>query len=84
MCPRYRKDVKSTSSLTNHVNVYKIPIILPSRQLSNPKLVLDYNITNLLELLSDNNKGDINSGASNNSKKGIGLTDMDSNKEDIR
>ena len=56
LCPKYGKDIKFTSGLTRHVNTCKIPISLPCYQLSNPDLILDYNTTNLLDLLLDNNK----------------------------
>ena len=46
--------------------------------------MLNYNRTNLLDLLSDNNKEDIGPEASNNGKERIRLADMDNYKEDIR
>ena len=84
MCPRCRKGVKSTSGLISHINTCKILITLPNCQLSNPKLMLDYNTTNLLDLPSDKNKENISLETSNNGKKGIKLIDMDNNKEDFR
>ena len=84
VCPGCRKDVKSTSGLTRHINACKIPITLPNRQSLNPEPVLDYNTTNPLDLPSDNNKEDISPRESNNGKKRIRLANMDNNKEDFR
>ena len=57
---------------------------MPSRQSSNPELILDNNTTNPLDLPSDNNKEDISPGASNNDKKGIRPANIDNDKEDIK
>lgn len=53
-------------------------------QSSNPKSVLNYNISNLQYLLLNNNKKDIGLEVSNNGKKGIKPIDIDIDKEDIR
>ena len=75
-CPRYKISVKSTSGLIKHVNVCKILITLPNCQPSNPKLVLNYNTTNSLDLPSNNNKKNISLEVLNNSKKRIRLVDI--------
>ena len=82
-CPRYKKNVKSTSGLKRYVNVCRIPIILLSHQPSNPKPILDYNIINLLNLPSDNNKEYISLEASNNGEEDIRPADIDNNEKDI-
>lgn len=46
--------------------------------------VLDYNTTNLLDLLSDNNKEYISLRVSYNSKERINPADIDNDKEDIK
>ena len=46
--------------------------------------MLHYNLTNLLELPSDNNKKDISLGESNNSKERLRPVDMNNDKEDIK
>ena len=84
MCPRYGKGVKFTSGLKRHINAHKIPITLSSCQPLNPKLVLDYNTTNLLKLPSDNNKEDISPEASNNGEERIKLADINNDKKDIK
>ena len=84
VCSRCGKSIMSTNNLTRYVNTCKILIILPSHQPSNPESVLDYNITNLLELPSDNKGENISPGASYNGKKTIRSADIDNNKEDTR
>lgn len=84
MYTRYRKVVKSINNLIKCVNICKILISLLYYQLSNSKPVLNYNMTNSLNLLSDNNKKNIRSIISNNDKKKIRLANIDNNKEDIR
>ena len=85
VCPRCGKGIKSTSGLTKHINAYKIPISLPCRQLSNPDRILDYNMTNLLDLPSDNNKKGINPEVSNHGDlKGTRPANIGNDKEDIR
>lgn len=57
MCPRCRKVVKSSNSLTRYDNAYKIPVALSSRPLPKPEQSLKYNnISNFLDVLSDNNE----------------------------
>ena len=51
---------------------------------SNPKLILDYNTTNSLNLPSDNNEEDISPVTSKNSKEKIRPTNINNNKKDIR
>ena len=68
-CPRYGKDVKSTSGLTRYVNACKILITLPSCQPSKPTVILEDNITNCPDLPLD--KEVINLGASNYGKEEI-------------
>ena len=85
MCLRYGKGVKSTSGLTRHINVCKIPISLPCCQLSNPDLVLDYNTTNPLDLPLDHNQKGITPEVSNHGDlEGIRLANIGNNKKDIR
>ena len=89
VCPRCGKDVISTSGLIRHVNICKIPIFLLYCQSSNSDLVLDYNMTKHLDLLSDTNKQGITPKVSNhgnlkrtkpakigNNKEGIRLADI--------
>ena len=85
VCPRCGKGVKSTSSLTRHVNACKIPISLLCCQSSNPDLVLNYNTTNPLDSPSDNNKEGITPEISNhsNSEK-TRPANIGNDKEDIR
>lgn len=83
-CPKCEKVVKSTSGLTRYVNACKIPISLPYCQPSNPEPVLDYNMTNSLNLPSDNNEKNIRLVASDNDKERIRLADIDNDKENIR
>lgn len=71
MCPRYKKDIKSTSNLTRYVNACKISIILPSCQSSILALILEYNPTNYLHLPLDNFEKNIGLKALNNGKKKI-------------
>lgn len=84
MCPRYKKSVKSISSLIKYVNVCKIPNFLLYYQFLNSKLVLNYNKINPLDIPSDNNKKDISSKRLNNGKEEIGLADRNKNKKNIR
>ena len=84
LCLRCEKGVKSTNGLIRHVNTCRISITLPSRQLLNGKLVLNYNTTNPLNLSSKNNKKDISPRVSNNGKKAINPTDIKNDKEDIK
>ncbi len=80
--PRFRKGVKSTSSLTKHVKACKIPVTLPSCQPSTPAPILDYNTTNHPDLPSDYFEEDISPGASNNDKKEIRLPDTMGNDDE--
>lgn len=85
MCLKYEKDVKPTNGLTKHINAYKIPISLLCYLFSNPDPVLDYNMTNLLDLLLDNNNKGITALVSNhNDSERTRLADISNNKEDIR
>lgn len=84
LCPRYRKDVKFSSNLTKHINTYKILITLPSCQPSITALILEYNITNHLDMSTNNFKKDISPGVSNNGEKRIRLADIDNGKKDIK
>ena len=84
VCPRCGKGVKSTSSLTRHINSCKIPITLPSRQPSTLAPILKYNTTNHPDLPSDNFEEDISPRALNNGKKRIRPADIDNNKKDIK
>ena len=85
MCRRYGKSVKSTSSLTRHVNTFKVPISLPYCQLSNPDPVLNYNTTNPPDLPSDNDKEGITPEVFNyGDLKGTRPANIGNNKEDIR
>lgn len=61
VCPKYEKNVKSTSRLTKYVHVCKIPNFLLYCQSLNSKQMLDYNKIILLDLLLNNNKKDISS-----------------------
>lgn len=85
---KYKKSVKFTSDLTRYINACKILITLLNCQLLNPKLVLDYFITNLLDLqLNKNkdNKKDISLRILNNNKEKIRLlVDIDNKEEDIK
>ena len=85
VCPRYGKGIKSTSSLTRHVNVCKIHICLPYYQSLNPNPVLYYNMTNFLNLLLHNNKESIIPEISNqgDSKK-TRTANINNDKEDIK
>ena len=76
MCPRCGKDVKSTSGLIRHVNACKIPINLPSCQLSILAPILEYNIINHLDLPSDDFEEDIDPRALNKSKEKIRPADI--------
>ena len=84
ICPRCGKGVKSTSGLTRHFNVSKIPITLSSCQRFTLAPILEYNTTNHPDLLSDNFEEDISLGASNNGKERIRPRDINNDKEDIR
>lgn len=84
MCIRYRKNVKFTYGLIGHINASKILIGLPTYQPSNLILILEYNMTNYLEFLSDNNQEDISLAISNNSKKKTRLAYINIDKENIR
>ncbi len=81
-CPRFGKDVKSTSGLTRHVNACKIPITLPSCQSSTPTLILEYNMTNHPDLPSDYFKKDISPEESNNNKEVIRPADTTGNDDE--
>ncbi len=78
-CPRREKSVKSTSGLTKYVNACKIPIILPSCQLSTPAPILEYNTTNHSNLPLDNFEKNISLGAPNNKEEEIRPADIISN-----
>ena len=69
MCPRCGKNVKSSSGLTRYINACKTPISLPNCQPPKPIAILENNIINRSNLLSDE-KG-INSEVSNYGKEGI-------------
>lgn len=69
--PRYRKDVKSTSSLTRHINSCKISITLLSHHFSKAIAILEYNVTNSPDLLSKNNEEDISLRVSKNGEEEI-------------
>lgn len=64
------------------VNIYKILNFLLYYQFLNLKLVLNYNITNFLELLLNNNKKNIN--LERLKYKKIRLIDINNNKKDIK
>lgn len=76
-CTRCRKDIKSISGFTRHINASKIPITLSSCQPSKLAAIFEYNTTNPPNLLSDNNKEDICPGASKNGDKKIKLGPVD-------
>ena len=85
MCLRCETSVKSTSSLTRHIIACKLPIFLLYCQLSNPNLVLDYNITNSLNLSLDKNKEDITPEVSNHGDfKKIRLVNIGNDEKNIR
>ena len=85
VCQRCRKGVKFTSGLTRHVNTYKTFISLLCCQLSNPDLVLDYNTTNFLDSMPDNNEENITCEVSNYSdSEKTRPVNISNNKEDIR
>ncbi len=71
ICPRCGKGVKSTSGLIRYVNVYKIPITLPSCQLSTPAPILEYNMTNYPNSSSDYFKKDVSLETSKNNEEEI-------------
>ncbi len=71
VCPRCGKGVKSTNSLTRHVNAYKIPFTLSSRQPFKSAAILENNTINHLNLPSDNNEEGISPRASNHGKEEI-------------
>lgn len=79
--PRCGKDVKFISDLTRYVNAYKIPITLPSYQLSIPISILEYNITNYQDLPSDNFEEDISLKVPNSNEKKIRLVDTMGNND---
>lgn len=81
---RYKKGIKSTSSLIRYINTCKILITLPTSQSSNSISILEYNSHNWLNFLSDNNKKDINLGILNNSKVWIKSVNINNDKEDIK
>lgn len=64
------------------VNICKILNFLLYYQFLNLKLVLNYNITNFLELLLNNNKENIN--LERLKYKKIRLIDINNNKKDIK
>ncbi len=82
MYPRCKKGIKSISGLIRHINIYKIPVTLSSCQPFTSVLILEYNITNHLNLLSDNFKEDISLGALNNNKKTMRLADTIGNDDE--
>ena len=85
VCLRCEKGVKSTSGLTRHVNICKIPISLSCCQLSNPDPILTYNITNPLNLPLDNNKKGIIPEVSNHGDlERTRLVNISNGKESIR
>lgn len=59
--------------MTKYFNTCKISITLPSCQLSKLATILEYNIINFPDLLSNKNEGDIGLGALNNNDKKIKL-----------
>lgn len=67
MCPRYKKDINSTSSLIELVNACKISITLLSCQSFKPKAILEDNTINCPNLPSD--KEDISLKVSNHNRK---------------
>ncbi len=78
-CPRYGKNVKSTSGLTRHINACKIPLILPSCQTSTPAPILKYNTTNHSDLPSNYFEEDISPRTSNNNEVEIRPADTRNN-----
>ena len=71
--------------MTRYVNAWKISISLLCCQLSNQDPIIDYNITNLLDLPLDNNKKDIIPKLLNNSDlKEIKLVDISNNEKNIK
>ena len=77
--PRCRKDVKSTSGLTRHINSCKILITLPSHQPSTLAPILEYNTTNHPDFLSDKFEENISPGVPNNNNEKIRLADITNN-----
>lgn len=71
MCPRCKKDIKSTSDMTSHINTYKIPITLLNYQFFKLAALLEDNTINYLNLLLENNKKSIRLESSNYSEKEI-------------
>lgn len=69
MCPKDEKCVRSTSSLTRHINACKNLITLLNCQLPNSTLILKYITTSHLNFLLDNSKENISLEVLNNSKK---------------
>ena len=74
---RYRKDIKSTSGLTKHVNACIILITLPSYQPLKLTVILEDNTMNCLDLTL--NKESINLKVSNYGKKRIKPVDKNDN-----
>ena len=70
--------------MTKYINICKILIILLSCQPSNLISILEYNITNYLDFLLNNNKKDISLRALNNNKKRIIKMDINNSKKDIK
>ena len=79
-CLRCKKDVKSISGLTRHVNACKIPITLSSHQPPKQIRIFEDNMTNRPNLPSDGE--DISPKASNYSEKRIKLAG--NNNDNIR
>lgn len=69
----YTYPIESINDLTKHVNIYKILIIFPSCLLSKLIIILKYNTSNLLDLLSNNGERNIGPGVYNNGNKRIRL-----------
>lgn len=70
--------------MPKYINACKIPIILSTYQFSNPAPILEYNTTNYLDFLSDNNKKDISTKVSNNVENVVRQVNINNNEKDIR
>lgn len=84
MCPKCEKSVKSTNCLVKHINACKISITLLYYHLSNLIQILEYNLINYVEFLSDNNKKNICLKILKNGKKKIKPANINNNEEDIK